>query len=518
MAHRHFSICFNIIRLLIFTWFAFLSGHHPAQADFKRDQNGWTILTPSDRSAVFYVSNSEGNDANDGLSPDTAVKTIPRGEFLIRDKSNDFLLFKRGDTWNEGFGDFYWGGLSVDQPLVISSYGTGARPLFKTGASTAVRIWSSSYANAHGGGYNNIVFKGLHFQANTFNGTSGAVGFRIDRAGQNLLFEDMHVEGYSGNIVVQSMGPKMGTNVQVRRSIIVDAYALRGSSKWLIPGGNGATDKGFPRGRFSLGIYASRIDGLLIEENVFDHNGWKEGVLGAERTIYNHNIYIQRDNTDKVTIRGNIIANGSANGAQLRSGGILENNLIIGNGTGAYIDGAGGKAIGNVFLHSSNDDQWALDSKHGGSGPRNWGLSMCNIAGSEANYNLLLHTPSGQFPLNNLTGVSTKGNLIYHWGDTTLDYDRDFYKQPFPNPDRTLASYDTSIGGNGSIESFLAGARTLSPDNWNPQYFATTVNAYFVAGFRKPIVSDSPQQNVLSTEVLKKKSNEKDGYVTTQAQ
>lgn len=459
-----------------------------AQANFEREADGWTILTPSGSSAVFYVSSSGGNDANDGRSPDAAVKTVSRGQSLLRDNSNDFLLFNRGDTWNEGFGNFRTGGFSVDKPLVISSYGTGARPLFNTGNSTAVRMGDHSYATSHNGGYNNIVFKGLHFHADTYNGTGGAAGFHIDFAGQNLLFEDMYIEGYSNNLVVQAIGSTMGSNIQLRRSVIADSYALRSPSTWLIPRENGTTDNGYTGGQFTQGIYASRLDGLLIEENVFDHNGWNESVLGADRTIYNHNLYIQTDNTADVTVRGNIIANGSANGVQMRSGGILENNLLVGNGTGAFVAGAGGRAESNVFLHSSGDEQWALDTNHGGSGPRNWGLDMQNISGSKAYFNLLLHTPEGQRPLTGLAGVSNEGNLIYQWGNTMLSYDPSVYTLPFPAPDRTVASYDDFIGGSGSVESFLAGARTLSSGNWDPKYFATTANDYFFAGFLEPVV------------------------------
>src|SRR5690606_14606294 len=155
------------------------------------------------------------------------------------------------------------------------------------------------------------------------------------------------------NLVFRSASPEMGQNIQLRRSVIADAFSKRATTDtgWLIPGGDGEKHYGYAGGSHAQGLYASDIDGLLIEENVFDHNGWKEGVAGAERTIYNHNLYIQSDNSPDVTVRGNIIANAAAHGAQLRPGGIMEDNLFIGNGTGAYIDGAGGAAIENVFVH-----------------------------------------------------------------------------------------------------------------------------------------------------------------------
>ena len=41
----------------------------------------------------------------------------------------------------------------------------------------------------------------------------------------------------------------------------------------------------------SQGIYAGWIDGLIIEENVLDHNGWNDQADGGGRTMFNHNIY-----------------------------------------------------------------------------------------------------------------------------------------------------------------------------------------------------------------------------------
>jgi len=72
---------------------------------------------------TYYVSNSTGNDDNDGLSPDTAWKTlqkVTRSENLL--KPGDAVLFKRGDLWRERV-TFYGG-------VTYSAYGEGAKPTF----------------------------------------------------------------------------------------------------------------------------------------------------------------------------------------------------------------------------------------------------------------------------------------------------------------------------------------------------------------------------------------------------
>ena len=81
---------------------------------------------------VFYVSSSTGDDANDGLSPETAWKTCKRvnedqdGVIYqsVEENGGATILFKRGDTWNRD-GIYLW-----YPNMVYSTYGTGAKPVF----------------------------------------------------------------------------------------------------------------------------------------------------------------------------------------------------------------------------------------------------------------------------------------------------------------------------------------------------------------------------------------------------
>lgn len=55
----------------------------------------------------------------------------------------------------------------------------------------------------------------------------------------------------------------------------------------------------------------------------------------------------------------------------------------------------------------------------------------------------------------------------------------------FYDPTRTVASYHASIGGQESLEAFLAGAREQSKhnNNWRVEYTANAVNTYLREGF-----------------------------------
>src|SRR6185436_13199158 len=69
---------------------------------------GWTVITPSTDSRIIYVSSSGGADTNSGLSKTTPKKTIAAGKALLRNGYPDWLLLKRGDSFNEGEGLGHW--------------------------------------------------------------------------------------------------------------------------------------------------------------------------------------------------------------------------------------------------------------------------------------------------------------------------------------------------------------------------------------------------------------------------
>jgi len=106
-------------------------------AGFALDANGWPIITRQSNSRVIYVSSSTGNDNNNGLTPQTAVATLAKGESLLRNGYPDQLLLKAGDTFvNQSFGDLTVSGQSATAPMVIGTYGTGPAPVVETTPNT----------------------------------------------------------------------------------------------------------------------------------------------------------------------------------------------------------------------------------------------------------------------------------------------------------------------------------------------------------------------------------------------
>ena len=370
---------------------------------------GWTEFPMSADSRVVYVSSSGGDDNNDGLSEAKAVKTIAKGKSIVRSGFSDRLLLKRGDVWNTGIGEWTKSGKSPSEPIIISTYGDAVeRPLLKTGVSEGIAAYKP---------VNFVAIMGVHFYAHTrdpkspdFVDGAGTEGIRWLTQADTLHIEDVVVQFYAGtNITIQ--GPNAGDikNVTLRRSIIIDAYKDH--------------DVGH-----SQGLYASKVNGLLIEENLFDHNGWHETAFHASKTIFNHNMYIQVTCED-LTVRRNISTRASSHGLQARPGGLVEHNVFIDNPIGFSFGlvlgstppkegGVTGDVLSNVVRDSGD-----LSAEDGEA--RGLGIQIGNIKAATVEDNVIAHDKSAktygaaiEFGSNNGIGIenlSVKANIIYDW-------------------------------------------------------------------------------------------------------
>ena len=88
---------------------------------------------PFANTRLIYVS-PDGDDANDGLSPDKAVKTPEQGIGLLRADQPDWLLFQRGFDYEIKNSIGQPRGAAASTPLVISSYGKGSVPTLDVGS------------------------------------------------------------------------------------------------------------------------------------------------------------------------------------------------------------------------------------------------------------------------------------------------------------------------------------------------------------------------------------------------
>ena len=78
---------------------------------------------------TYYVDAENGNDENDGTSPETAWKTLAKASSIRQLKEGGSILLKAGSVWNGEQLSVKNAKGSEANPIVIGSYGEGAKPV-----------------------------------------------------------------------------------------------------------------------------------------------------------------------------------------------------------------------------------------------------------------------------------------------------------------------------------------------------------------------------------------------------
>jgi hypothetical protein len=498
-----------------------------------------------------YVSSSTGNDGYSGLSESAPKRTIAAGYALLRHGYPDWIMLKRGDVWYENLGHWRKSGRSPSEMMVITSYGPSTlRPQLRTGVTEGL---FRSGGNNSPTRIDYLALVGVAFFPEAYDGNNGTpAGFSWLGAGANILIEDCKFEGYYDGLSIQMDGSNRVGPIAIRRSVVVDSYGNQGHAQ---------------------GIFASGVDGLLLEENIFDHNGWKEGV--SDPDIFKHNVYLTIYNTG-VTVRGNIFTRASAHGLQLRCGGVAEGNLFVRNPLGMFVSaGEGFQSVvrGNVIQEGTDIGPGLY---------RGFGIETVDTYDALVEDNivsnaLVNHTWGDAFSVSSTPDSQVltsryqalfRNNIVYNWHGTGFDvsypdctvYDQIQFQgnrisgqtnsfigmyvpsvvdlsrfgfsgnsywtaaqtgqwffrsganasfptwvgafvEPgtiqsgpnFPAPLRTMASYQTSLGGNASFDEFIYQARFQTRYYWRNEYTAAAAIAYVRAGFGlggQPCVGD----------------------------
>jgi chitodextrinase len=456
--------------------------------ELPKDADGWTVITPSADSKIIYVSSSTGNDSNNGLSPENAVANIEKASSLVRNGYPDHILLKCGDVWENPYVYRFHSGRSATEPMVISYYGDSiSRPLL---------LINSLFLNIDGYPISNVAFVGLEFYAwkhdpnsPDFNNNTGISVFRfVGAGGANVLIEDC-VARYASIGAFDACCPD-GTrfsNVALRRNIITHAWT---DSSYYPETGADARISGF---------YASETDGILIEDCLFDHNGYDEDVEGGGANMFNHNIYLQYDCSAATIIRNNILARGSAHGVQLRGGGTCSDNIFIQNSVNLNIGGSGEPHDGvnsysyandNVFYESKLMDSTNIAYPRTGAN-----VAIVPILPSTIENNVLTHSlnegASGISEYVDEYGlggsVTLSNNIEYKWNDWSQIPDPLWF-----DPDRKLSHYHQNLKKEPSTVAFLEEAVKRPLHTLWPKYSAETLIEFFKTGFRTDMVDVNP--------------------------
>jgi hypothetical protein len=521
--------------------------------------NQWSVFTQdTSNGRKIYVDNTAGvgSDSNSGLDPDHPVATLAKAKSLMRDGHPDWMLLKRGDTWNEPIGVWTKSGSSQQNPMIISYYGVAddpfnpgfpvtydlssfpdgtpnldPRPLVNSGVSDGINFQ---------GTVSHVAVVGIQFKPlgpnNPYNGknSTGVTGIRAQLTGSDFLVEDCLFQGFKDDVVIGNPDTPVDGFI-IRRSEILDAYNKAGAH--------------------AQGLYASgSTNHLTIEENVFDHNGWKDD---TDKTVFNHNMYINTG-AQNVLVRANVSTRASLRGVLLRAGGTVQDNFLDQNAVAVQVGNTASVVTGNVILQGVD-----LPSLASGVG-----IDVAfSVPSVDVENNIIAHDQSAY--TYNLSGINlnggtnnatVKGNTVYDWRRTLIngvtggnsfvqnnsfeDFDgyhplikvtnggnttygnNNYYSAvpstafqegsaresygtwlshnssdgsstnqnllPYTDPNRDMGTYNGSLGGTATFTAWVTAQRAQSRETWNSAYTAAAENAYIAAGFNKVTTQQQP--------------------------
>ena len=442
--------------------------------------------TPSADSRLIYVS-ATGDDGT-GASTTIAAQTDafdPQGTVLpyltlaaataqVRSGYADWVLLKRGDTWTGETTPFITGRSNTERSVVTYYGTTGARPVLKMARSSVVNSWWTT---------SNIVVYGLDFYAHTRDpaapeytvDSAGEPAFRLVGGGDNITFDETIIRFFRGGIVLQSSGGLEYTNFTIKRCMVLDSY-------------------GSPATGHVQGMYVDGVDGCVLEDNLFDYNGWHSDISAAWATQYNHNVYMQTSNVgNNVTVNNNIFSRGASHGLQGRAGGLFNDNLMVNNSIG-FDGGYTGFPIANGtelmfkdnvildgklmdLLEIYTEDTFAV-----------WGIHIeanaLDLGGTVVLQNNIIANRKDDSvsttAIDTPAGTTETANAIYAW-----NVGEDMTDVLWTHPSAGVTDYMTNIGETATEAAFYTMLRSRPLNVFTNKYSATSANNYFRAGFNR---------------------------------
>lgn len=357
-----------------------------------------------------------------------------------KDPTSNWLLFERGYDYTET-GRLIGkdsDGESELHPLVITSWGEGDKPVIHE----TLNIYQENSAN--------VVVTDVAFDAKVQ---------VLD--GTNILLDNLSVTGHEVNI----------HNVDgftLRESDISDAVhenSLNSEEFW-----------GPSQNRIS-GLFVTDSQGVLIEDNLFDHNGWEDDYLedtstdgGQPPSFYSHNVYIQDSNSD-VTFTDNISIEAASIGVLIRSGGFIEGNVLVDNNVGLVVLGGDYKDRGPVGEYALVTDNVTTSGAHKTVDKAEGGLTQGNVDQSELSTwldNIVAHLADPNNLEEELEYKVTSHNaynvedeqyfdntIIYNWKGSQA-YENEAAGAGIRNPDTNTEDLDTDVLNQTTIQIFAA--------------------------------------------------------------
>jgi hypothetical protein len=159
----------------------------------------------------------------------------------------DHMLLKKGDSWS---GETIWwskSGRNSQEPMLLGSYGSGERPIVKTGD-------KMGFYTGHP--IHDVAVTGIHFTASTRNPDSpdynwdihGTYGIQVAGSGSNILIEDNLGRLLPGQRRPHGFNGKL-SNITFRKNVVANSWSTGAISS----------------GGKSQGPYIADVNGVTVE-------------------------------------------------------------------------------------------------------------------------------------------------------------------------------------------------------------------------------------------------------------
>lgn len=467
--------------------------------------DGFHTFTAHASTNRVYVSSSYAGGSNDG-SYAHPYTTISAGYAAMRDGYPDWLMLKKGDTFN-GIDGAALGltltksGLSSDDLQLITCYDdedpleanpatSTPRPIFKTENTT------TNYG-VYIGNKDFIGVVGIEFycakrdpDSPEFGGSGSAASsmscFSHYGATTATLLEDCKATFFTESITIQGIaaGPEYCSGVELRHLVMTHGYIYQ-------------DDRGSGLGMF----YAQDP---IIENCMFDHNGWNDDPSYPNtwgEMIFMHNYYIAAGWGTRIN---NCIIARDSGGSKFEGGGEVTNTLFLRNdlctnvAQSNYVDST---FSGNVVLEAT--DMPVVGEGYG------WGLSSYVSSGTGhpviITDNIFAHWVTGNgfgVNLDNNIGCTVTDNIFYSvptgWsgngrpisytgsGHTISNNDENLSAGTYSDPTRTIDDYAAEIGVGSTWQDYLAARANMFRGNYDSRLEAQAAINFIRAGFDLP--------------------------------
>ena len=261
--------------------------------------------------AAYYVDSRSGDDLNDGLSPETAWKSLERVGNVYLQAGNSILL-RKGSEWTGQLAPKGSGTQSA--PIRIGTYGDGDRPVINGGGTVdaGVKLENQSW----------WIVEGLEI---------------TNRAAER----DM----YRCGILVENNGSTTVSGITVRDNFIHDVTSSFGYSGVYHPHQFG----GISFTTMNVDVPEEKFDNILIENNTVESVG-RTGIVVWD--------FVWGSNTQSSTnviIRGNTVRNTDSDGILTYgcNGSLIEYNVA--DGCGAYREDGGFNGAAAIWCTRGSD-------------------------------------------------------------------------------------------------------------------------------------------------------------------